>query len=393
MLTVPEHEKMREAFQNRFPNREATMFFSPSRINIIGEHIDYNGGKVLPAAISIGTYGLFFPSDEIAVYSLNVDHEQVIPAGCIEYRKENGWLNYITGMMTYMKEKGYRIGGISGIVYGNIPKASGLSSSASLELLAGYALNVFYNEGRIPMPDLILCGKDVENRYLGLHSGIMDQFAIGMGRKDHAILIDTATLEYEYVPAEFGEYRLMVLNTKKPRTLVDSKYNERCEECERGLQAIRTRFSVDNLCALSPEQLEEVLPLMPDETVAKRVRHVVEENLRVRDVMDALQKRDFLRFGRLLNEGHASLRDLYEVTGPELDALTDAAREAEGCIGARMTGAGFGGCAIALIRTGTEKAFAEHVIRVYRERTGLTAEIYPVEVSDGPVSGKDHDVL
>lgn len=394
MLTQNERNTLEQEFKKRFPDAAPQIFFSPSRINIIGEHIDYNGGKVLPAAISIGTYGLLFPSDTISLYSLNIDHEREIPMDDLTYNKDNNWRNYVTGMLTFLKKRGYAVGGISGVIYGNIPKASGLSSSASLELLIGYAVSVFYNNGTVPMLDLILAGKDVENIYLGLHSGIMDQFAIGMGRKDHALLIDTATLEFEYVPADFGDYHLTVLNTNKPRSLVDSKYNERCDECARGLKALQSiRPELENLCQVTPEELEAHIDVITDPVVAKRVRHVVEENVRVREVIDTLSRKDFLRVGELLNEGHASLRDLYEVTGPELDAITDAARSHESCIGARMTGAGFGGCAVALIRRGAEEDFARHVKEIYRRETGLDCDILDVEVFSGPMEGKMNEEL
>ncbi len=390
MRDATELKPLCDAFTEHF-GEGGRLFFSPSRINIIGEHIDYNGGNVLPAAIEIGTYALAKKNErnQLRLVSLNVDPEVVIDLADIQYREEHGWGNYAAGMAKEVRDGGYTIGGLDIAVYGNIPNGAGLSSSASLELLIGEIVNVLYNQGSIPRQSLVEYGRNCENRFIGVHSGIMDQFAIGMGKKDHAILLDTDTLAYEYVPATMPNHLFVIMNTNKRRELKDSKYNVRRAECEKGLEILQRSLDIRNLAQISPAQLPDALALIEDETIKKRVCHVVNENARVYRMMDAMSAGDTSEMGKILSEGHASLRDDYEVTGTELDAIVLHAQQSPYCSGARMVGAGFGGCAIALVEKEGVDALIASVAEGYREAVGLEAEFYLSALGDGTREWED----
>lgn len=372
-------------FTKKF-GEDGKSFFAPSRINIIGEHIDYNGGKVLPCAIEIGTYAMAKKNElgKIRGYSLNFDKGGEIDLDNLDYNKSLGWLNYIGGMAKGIKESGYNFSGFDIVIKGNIPTGSGLSSSASLEILIGHVINKLFKL-KISGKDMSLLGMKTENDHLGLKTGIMDQFAISMGKKDSAILLDTSNLEYSYIDIDLKDNMLVILNTNKPRALVESKYNERRAETQKALSILRDYIKLENICQLSEmENWEDLLLNIEEPTIYKRARHAVEENIRVNEMVKAMKAEDFVKMGQLLNESHQSLKNFYEVTGKELDTIVEAARQVEGCFGARMTGAGFSGCAIALVKKSSLDELKEKVKKYYKEKTRLEAEIIISKIVDGP---------
>ncbi len=383
-LTKSEYTAMRDRAVLNFGKADYRLYFAPSRINIIGEHIDYNGGSVLPCAIEIGTYGLVKEAarDVIRLRSQNAKLYKEVLIGS-EYNEDNRWINYPLGMINKISEAGYKVGGVEGILYGNIPTGAGLSSSASLEILVGHIINTLYNGGRIKNEELAVLGMKTENEFIGVNSGIMDQFAIAMGSEGSAILLNTETHEYEYVDAKLSDYVIVILNTNKGRRLIDSMYNERRAECESALKKLKTKFDIENLCDLKPSDLDEVNSILEDEIERRRVRHAITENERVNAAVSAIRSGDMESLGKLLNESHYSLKVDYEVTGEHLDAITLAARNS-GAIGARMTGAGFGGCGIALVKRDLLEEFKKSTSAYYKEATGLDAEFYETVIGSGP---------
>lgn len=363
------------------------IFFAPGRINLIGEHTDYNGGHVFPASISYGTYALGRKRDDqkLRFYSMNFPETGIIEAHLsdLAFDESDNWANYPKGVILYLKEAGYEIqNGADILFYGNIPNGAGLSSSASIELATGVLLTGLFNLNmeRIPMIQL---GQKVENDYIGVNSGIMDQFAIGMGKKDHAILLDCQTLEYKYAPIALDDYAIMIINTNKQRTLAGSKYNERRAQCEQALGDLQQELSISSLGELTVEEFEKHKQLIKDEINQKRAKHAVYENARTLEALEKLQQRDLQRFGELMNESHVSLRDDYEVTGLELDTIVQAAWEQDGVLGARMTGAGFGGCAIAIVEKEKVADFQEAINSIYRDTVGYDAAFYTAAIGDG----------
>lgn len=374
-------------FKEKFGEAATGEYFAPGRINLIGEHTDYNGGYVFPASITIGTFGLAKKREDkqIRLYSENFPEKGIIEFSIdeLDYDKAHDWTNYPKGMVRYLKEAGYVIdSGFEMVFYGNIPNGAGLSSSASIEMLTGVILRDLFSLD-VEMLDIVKIGKKVENAFIGVNSGIMDQFAIGMGKKDHALLLDTNTLEYEVVPAEFGEYVVAIMNTNKRRELADSKYNERRSECEEALRRLQIKLSIDSLGALDEETFFGNTELIGDETLIRRAKHAVTENQRTLKAKKALQAGDLSEFGLLLNASHASLKDDYEVTGIELDTLVAAAQAHPSVLGARMTGAGFGGCAIALVKANDWDNFVEAVSKEYLEKIGYATDIYQASIDDG----------
>lgn len=379
--------QLKELFYSVFGNDPEGLYFAPGRINLIGEHTDYNGGYVFPAAITIGTYGAVRKREDqkLRFYSENFAELGIIELSLADltYNKEHDWTNYPKGMIYYLLEEGYKINqGMDILFYGTIPNGAGLSSSASIELLTGVLLNDQFDLG-IDMLDLVLTGKRVENQFIGVNSGIMDQFAIGMGKKDQAILLDTNTLDYEMVPAAFGEYVIVIMNTNKRRELADSKYNERRAECELALSRLQSSLDIQSLGELTDEQFEENKQVIADDTLIKRAKHAVTENQRTLKAKQALVQNDLETFGLLLNASHASLKDDYEVTGIELDTLVETAQKQLGVLGARMTGAGFGGCAIALVKESVLEDFIKQVGANYEEKIGYAADFYVANIDDG----------
>lgn len=380
-------EQLQQIFAEKFGEKGTGSYFAPGRINLIGEHTDYNGGYVFPASITIGTYGVARKraDKQIRLYSENFPEKGIIIFSLddLEYRKEDDWTNYPKGVIRYLKAAGHAIdSGIEIAFYGNIPNGAGLSSSASIELLTGVILDDLFGLA-IERLELILTGKKVENEFIGVNSGIMDQFAIGMGKKDHALLLDTNTLAYDLVPAEFGDYVVAIMNTNKRRELADSKYNERRGECEEALKRLQTKLKIQSLGELDEATFFAHTSLIEDPTLIKRAKHAVTENQRTLKAKAALEAGDLESFGHLLDASHASLRDDYEVTGIELDTLVAAAQEQPAVLGARMTGAGFGGCAIALVKKSEWEAFATAVKESYREKIGYETDIYQASIDDG----------
>lgn len=380
-------EKLGGLFKQIFDEASEGIYFSPGRINLIGEHTDYNGGHVFPAAITIGTYGAARKrqDNQLRFYSENFPQLGIIQSNLDElvYKKEDDWANYPKGVLKYLKEKYPQLTfGMDILFCGDIPNGAGLSSSASIELLMGVIVDDLFQIA-IKRLELVKIGQQVENNFIGVNSGIMDQFAIGMGKKNQAILLDTNTLEYNYVPADFSDHQVIIMNTNKRRELADSKYNERRTECEKALQALQKSLPIHSLGELTEEQLKENQNLIPNDILLKRARHAVSENERTLQAEKALKENDLVTFGQLLNASHASLRKDYEVTGPELDTLVAAAQSQPGVLGARMTGAGFGGCAIALVNRDQTETFIENVDDTYKEQIGYAADFYPAAIDDG----------
>lgn len=362
-------------------------FFAPGRINLIGEHTDYNGGHVFPCAITYGTYAVARKREDkvIRLYSTNFPEKGIIELDLnqLDYEKEHSWANYPKGMIRYIIEAGYDIpSGFECAIEGNIPNGAGLSSSASIELLTGVLVNGLFGL-EIPRLDLIKIGKKVENEFIGVNSGIMDQFAIGMGMKDAGILLDCQTLKYEYAPIHLEDYKILIMNTNKRRELADSKYNERRGECEEALAQLQQKLSIVALGQLSEAEFDENQYLITNETVRKRAKHAVYENVRTIKALEELKAGNIEAFGQLMNQSHVSLRDDYEVTGIELDSLVEAAWNQPGVLGARMTGAGFGGCAIAIVTNEEVENFIANVGAAYLEKIGYEAEFYVASIGDG----------
>ena len=371
-----------QTFLKNFHQEPTAIYFAPSRINVIGEHIDYNGGIVLPFAISLGTYAFVAPYKDFHFLSTNIPGEVYTTAEELDYRPEFSWGNYPLGMVKKMKEKGYNTPGFQCLFMGNIPHGAGLSSSASIEMVTGQILKDLGNHDVSPI-ELALLGQKVENEHFGLHSGIMDQFVIAMGKKDHAILLHTDSLSYEYLPLPLKNVEFIIMNTGKRRELVGGEYNRRREDCERALKTLQAHFHIDYLCDIKEEDLPRAEGYILKEQERKRLRHVVTENERVHKAKKAIEEQDMETLGRILNQSHRSLQVDYEVTGPELDAITETARAFPGCLGARMTGAGFSGCAIALVEKEKREDFFTHVKKKYFNETGLSCELFVATPSDG----------
>jgi galactokinase len=368
-------------------NERNRMFFAPGRVNLIGEHTDYNGGHVFPCALNIGTYAIVRKRDDkmIRMYSMNFENLGVIEFSLenLEYEDSHDWSNYPKGIIYTFKKHGYSIEkGFDVLFYGNIPNGAGLSSSASIELVTSVLLKGLFNL-KIDMVNMVKMSQQAENEFIGVNCGIMDQFAIGMGKDDHAILLNCQTLDYTYSPLELQGASLIIANTNKRRGLADSKYNERRAECERALKQLQVELSVESLGDLTPEQFEQHKYLIQDEVDRKRAKHAVYENFRTKEAVIKLQQGDIVGFGQLMRESHESLRNDYEVTGKELDTLVKAAWSQEGVIGSRMTGAGFGGCTVNIVRKNKIDMFIEQVGRNYTEETGLIADFYVVQVGGG----------
>lgn len=376
-----------QAFSAIFGQEPDATFFSPGRINLIGEHTDYNGGHVFPAAITLGTYGAARKRDDqkLRFYSGNFEDLGVIEVDLADlvFKKEDNWTNYPKGVLKFLQEAGHVIDtGMDVYVLGNIPNGSGLSSSASLELLIGIMAEELFAL-KLDRLDLVKIGKKTENEFIGVNSGIMDQFAIGMGADQRAIYLDTNTLEYELVPLDLGDHVIVIMNTNKRRELADSKYNERRAECEKAVEELQAALDIQTLGELDEATFDEYAYLIQDANRLKRARHAVSENQRTLKAKAALVVGDLERFGRLVNASHVSLEHDYEVTGIELDTLAHTAWEQEGVLGARMTGAGFGGCGIAIVAKDKVEAFKEAVGKTYTAIVGYPPSFYLAEIAGG----------
>lgn len=380
-------QKHYDKFNELFATKVDHTFFAPGRINLIGEHIDYSGGYVFPCAITFGTYAWVSMRDdqELHLYSENFSELGIIKTSLsdLSYKKEDDWANYPKGCLAMLEKRGITIPrGLNIYYYGNIPNGAGLSSSASIEMVTLWLVNTLFDL-KLSMIDCALIGRETENNYLGVNSGIMDQFAIGMGQKDHAIYLNTDTLDYTMVPIELGDHKIVISNTNKRRGLADSKYNERRAECEEALAQLQTQLPIKNLCDLSMNEFNEHQSLITNEINLKRARHAVSENERTKQATKVLQSNDLVSFGKLMNESHVSMRDDYEATGIELDTLVEAAWAHPGTLGARVTGAGFGGCSIAIVKAELVDDYIEKVSSAYRDKIGYDATFYVAAVGEG----------
>lgn len=383
-------EKILKKFTELYGDGPGTrVFFAPGRVNLIGEHTDYNGGHVFPCALTIGTYAAARKRADrkLRFYSMNFDRLDIIESSLddLKPKKEAGWTNYPKGVMWAFEERGMKIPcGMDIILNGNIPNGSGLSSSASIEVVTGFILKSLFDFD-VSNEDLALIGQYSENNFNGVNCGIMDQFSIAMGKKNHAIFLDTADLSYEYAPIKLNGAKIVISCSNKKRGLGNSKYNERREECENALRAIQKEKKIDTLGDLDEEQFEAVKSLIKDETQRKRAKHAVYENQRTIRAVEALKKDDLTLFGELMNESHVSLRDDYEVTGMELDTLVETAWKVDGVIGSRMTGAGFGGCTVSIVKDEAVDHFIKEVGETYKKKVGYAADFYVVSIGGGPV--------
>ena len=382
-------EKILAKFEEVFGSCEgAKAYFAPGRVNLIGEHTDYNGGHVFPCALTIGTYGVARKREDnkLRFYSMNFERLGVIESSLDDLKpyKEANWTNYPKGVMWAFEKRGMKLPcGMDLLLNGNIPNGSGLSSSASLEVLTGYILRDFFGFD-VTNQDLALIGQYSENNFNGVNCGIMDQFAIAMGKKNNAIFLDTADLSYEYAPIQLENAKIVIASSNKKRGLGDSKYNERRSECETALAELQKVVDIKSLGELSEEAFETHKDAIKSEVRQRRAKHAVYENQRTIKAVEALKNNDVALFGQLMNASHVSLRDDYEVTGKELDTLVEEAWKIEGCIGSRMTGAGFGGCTVSIVKDDAIDHFIDNVGKAYKEKIGYAADFYVVEIGDGP---------
>ena len=366
----------------------ARFYFSPGRVNLIGEHTDYNGGHVFPCALTLGTYGAARKREDnkIHFYSMNLDSFDVVEASLddLTNKKEYNWANYPLGVVWAFKEKGHTItSGFDMVIWGNIPNGSGLSSSASLEVLTGVILTDLFEIKDLSMTDLALIGQYSENNFNGCNCGIMDQFAVAMGKKDHAIFLDTSDLSYEYAPCVLDGAKIVITNSKVKHSLVDSAYNDRRNECAAALKALQSELDIQALGDLTPEEFEAHKSLIKDEIQLQRAKHAVYENQRTIDAVTALKDGDIESFGKLMNQSHISLRDDYDVSCEEIDILVDLAWKIPGVLGSRITGGGFGGCTVSIVKNESVDTFIETIGKTYLEKVGHEAEFYTVDIGDG----------
>ncbi|ACL77528.1 galactokinase [Ruminiclostridium cellulolyticum] len=367
------------------------IFSGPGRVNLIGEHIDYCGGFVFPAALSLDSTVIARINNDntLRVAATDLPDRVEVELDKLESAKSLKWGNYQAGVAFMLQDAGYRLVGVDMLFHDTVPLGSGLSSSAAIELATAVTLVTLSNEvygitKPIDMVEMAVLGQRTENEFCGVSCGIMDQFASAMGKKDHAILLDCGTLEYKYLPLKLDGYKIVLGNTKKKRALGESKYNERVRECAEGLKILQKYLpNKRNLCDITVSEFEQYKSMIEDEVIKKRVTHVISENDRVLRAAEALKRNDLEELGRLLVEANDSIRDLYEVTGKELDTMTAEAMKVEGVLGARMTGAGFGGCTVNIVPEDKVDLFIQQVGENYKEQTGITPEFYVSEISDG----------
>lgn len=380
--------KLVEKFQELFgAEGDIRTYFAPGRVNLIGEHTDYNGGHVFPCALTLGTYGIARKREDnkLRFYSVNFERLGVIESSLEDLKpyKAAEWTNYPKGVMWAFEERGYKLpNGLDILLYGNIPNGSGLSSSASLEVLTGVILKDMFGFD-VSMTDIALIGQFSENNFNGCNCGIMDQFASAMGKKDNAIFLDTNTLQYEYAPVVLEDAKIVIINSKVKHSLVDSAYNDRRNECETALKELQEVVAVQTLGDLTEEAFEKHKDTIKSEIRQKRARHAVYENQRTIRAVEALKENRIEEFGKLMNESHRSLRDDYEVSCKEIDILVDLAWETEGVIGSRITGGGFGGCTVSIVKNDAVDGFIKNIGEQYLAKVGHEAEFYVVDIGDG----------
>ena len=367
---------------------EIRAYFAPGRVNLIGEHTDYNGGHVFPCALTIGTYGLARKREDkkLRFYSMNFSEDGILESSLDDLKpeKEAGWSNYPKGVMWAFEERGYKLPcGVDFLVYGDIPNGSGLSSSASLEILTGLMLKDIHDIDGLTGQDLAIIGQYSENRFNGMNCGIMDQFASAMGKKDAAIFLDTSTLAFEYAPVVLPDARIVITNSKVKHSLVGSAYNDRRNESEQALKDLQKVVDIGSLGDLTEEAFEAHKMAIENPVCRRRAKHAVYENQRTIKAYHALKENDLEAFGKYMNDSHISLRDDYEVSCEEIDILVNLAWQVPGVIGSRMTGGGFGGCTVSIVKKDAVDGFIEAVGRGYQEQTGHAAEFYVVDVGEG----------
>lgn len=382
-------EKLIQRFKELYGKEgEVRAYFAPGRVNLIGEHTDYNGGHVFPCALTLGTYGIVRDREDrvLRFYSANFEKLGVIETSLDDLipDKAAGWTNYPKGVMWAFEKRGYQLThGMDILIYGNIPNGSGLSSSASLEVLTGLILKDTFGFEQVSMIDVALIGQDSENNFNGCNCGIMDQFASAMGKKDHAIFLDTNTLNYEYAPVVLEDAKIVITNSKVKHSLVNSAYNDRRNECETALKELQSVVNIKTLGDLTEEEYEAHKDAIKDPVRQKRAKHAVYENQRTIRAVEALKNNDVELFGKLMNASHESLRYDYEVSCEEIDILVDLAQAMPGVIGSRITGGGFGGCTVSIVKNDTVDAFIREIGKTYQEKVGHEAEFYVVEIGDG----------
>lgn len=382
-------EQLTAKFKELFGSTEGTeLYFSPGRVNLIGEHTDYNGGHVFPCALTLGTYGIARKRNDRTMhfYSMNLDSFGIIETSLddLTNKESYDWANYPLGVVWAFSKRGYLPDtGFDMVIWGNIPNGSGLSSSASLEVLTGLVLKDLFGIDKLSMTDLALIGQYSENNFNGCNCGIMDQFTIAMGRKNNAIFLDTATLNFEYAPIELADAKIIITNSKVKHNLVDSKYNERRQECAEALTALQGELDINTLGDLDMDVFDKFKDVIKDPVKTKRAKHAVAENQRTIEAVNALKSGDIIRFGELMNQSHISLRDDYEVSCEEIDLLVDLAWSVPGVIGSRITGGGFGGCTVSIVKNDAIDAFIKTVGNGYKECLGRDADFYTVEIGDG----------
>jgi galactokinase len=365
-------------------NSKPDIYFAPGRVNLIGEHTDYNGGYVFPCALSYGTYLLIRHTDEdvIRLSSTNMDYSANISIADVNQKHGSEWVNYPLGVIDQLMKLGAKPTGAELLFSGNIPNGAGLSSSASIEVVTAYALNNLWNL-KISKIDLIKISQKAENEFVGMNCGIMDQFAVGMGQESSALFLNCDTLDYEIIPLVLNNYKIVISNTNKRRELADSKYNERRSECEKAVEFLNEKKKIRNLSELSLDEFNLYESFIPNKVIRSRAKHVISENDRVLKAIPALKSGDLKLFGQLMNASHDSLKNDYEVTGIELDTLAEEAQKLPGVIGSRMTGAGFGGCTVSLVDKDQVENFINDLGIVYGQKTGLQADFYVADIGNG----------
>ena len=384
-----EHQEMLNKFKELYGGEgDIRMYFAPGRVNLIGEHTDYNGGHVFPCALTIGTYAVVRKreDDKLRFYSLNFEKNGMVETALTDFhpKEDKSWTAYPKGVMWAFAERGMKVPqGLDMLIWGNIPAGSGLSSSASLEVLTGFVLKDLFGFD-VSNEDLAKIGQFSENRYNGMNCGIMDQFASAMGKKDHAIFLDTATLEYTYAPVALKDASVVVTNSNVKHSLVTSAYNQRREECETALSELQSVCQIKTLGDLTEDAYEKNKDAIKDPVRQKRAKHAVYENQRTIRAVEALKNNDIKLFGEWMNQSHVSLRDDYEVSCPEIDVLVEEAWKVPGVIGSRITGGGFGGCTVSIVENKAIDAFQKALGEAYEKRTGKQADFYVVEIGDGP---------
>ena len=379
-------DQLKSAYEAAYQKPATDIFFAPGRVNLIGEHTDYNGGFVFPCALSFGTYILLSKNDEQKINFRSLNMEAVYSLELTQLSEplpNKAWANYPLGVFAQFIKRGVAITqGYDILFWGNVPAGAGLSSSAAMEVVTAYALNDLLGTN-YGLADLAKIGRAAEHEFAGVMCGIMDQFASAHGKVDHAIYLNCDTLEYDLVPVKLDGIKVVVTNTHSPHKLDSGSFNDRVRQCQLAVEQINSVRPIQDLAELSQVDFDQVKDAITDETAHRRARHVVGEVQRTKDAVEALKNGDIVKFGQLMNQSHVSLRDDYEVTGPQLDALAEAAWKIDGVLGSRMTGGGFGGCTVSLVREEVIPVFIEKVGAEYTGKTGLTADFYIAEIGDG----------